>query len=225
MQGLQLCPFCGHNPTRFHTRWKATLVSAVLGLIVGLVVVLVTPPPPPLVALSVSPTHAPLVPSSPRPTFTPTATHTPLPTATASQTPTSPPTATATHTPVTIVQNLPTATSTASATPRPTVAPPRLLSPKDQHEFGGEDVEIILQWEGTLQEGQQYAVTVRYIGKGDETKTVGSWLRETRWRVPNPVYRDISLMLRALKWDVMIIDASGNAVSPPSESRIFIWSQ
>ena len=48
------------------------------------------------------------------------------------------------------------------------------ISPKDQAEFGGEDTEIYIQWSGTLQEGQQYAVTVRYVGHGDETKVVGT---------------------------------------------------
>ena len=97
------------------------------------------------------------------------------------------------------------------------------LSPKEGAEFGGEDTEIFIQWEGSLQEGQQYAVTVRYVGHGDETKVIGTWQRQTRWRLPNSIFRDMSITLRALKWDVMVIDAGGVGVSAPSEARIFTW--
>ncbi len=220
--GLSVCPHCGHNPIQFHTRWRATSLSVLIGVIVGLALFPFAPHPSALSsALTVTDTPHPL--AIARPTFTPTVTATPLPTATTTNTPTASPSPTATPTVAKVALSAPTATSTASATPRPTVEPPRLVSPKDQIEFGGEDAEVILTWEGTLQEGQQFAVTARYIGKADETKTVGSWLRETRWRVPNSVFKDISITLRALKWDVTIIDAGGNALSAPSESRIFYW--
>ena len=192
-RGLSVCPVCGHDPVRFHTRWRTTALSVLCGLVLGILLAPLAPRP--LGGLSVLPTETakPIV--AARPTFTPT----PLPTATATGTPSAP---------------------TARTTALPA---PRLVSPKDQTEFSGEDSEIFLQWEGNLQEGQQYAVTVRYIGRADETRTAGSRLRETRWRVPATLYRDISLSLRALKWDVSVVDASGNALSGPSESRIFYW--
>lgn len=221
LRGLQICPHCGRQPTRFYTRWRFVVLSVLLGLGLGSSVAPFTPQRPSTPLLT-TPTRAPQPQPSRRPTFTPSPTPTPRPTVTPTETPTPRPTATTTPTSA-LASNAPTTTPTATATPRPTVAPPRLRNPKDQAEFGGEDVEIILEWEGVLQEGQQFAVTARYIGKGNETKTVGSWLRETRWRVPSQVYRDISLTLRAMKWDVTIIDSNGDPVSASSESRIFIW--
>ncbi len=161
-----------------------------------------------------------------RPTFTPSATPTIVVVTSATSTATSFPTASVFNIPAKTTTGAGVSTPTSApptATAKPPIEPARLVSPKDQTEFGGEDAEIILQWEGTLLEGQQFAATVRYIGKSDETKTVGSWLRESRWRVPNTILRDISLTLRALKWDVSIVDANGNAISAPSESRIFYW--
>lgn len=222
LRDLAICPHCGHQPLFFHTRWSFTLVSILLGLGLGFSLVPFAPGPP-ATALPSAQTTTPLPQPSRRPTFTPTPTATPRPTATPTETPTPQPTVTATPTSATIVSNTPTTIPTLTATPRPTVAPPRLINPKDQAEFGGEDTLLFLEWEGVLQEGQQFAVTVRYIGKGNDTKTVGSWLRETRWRMPIPVYRDISLTLRALKWDVTVIDSNGDPLSAPSESRIFIW--
>jgi hypothetical protein len=223
-RGLSVCPNCGRDPVRFHSRWRTTALSVLCGLLLGLVLA-------PLAArVPVAGSAVPAASAQPllaaRPTFTPSATPTRPATATATGTTTAVPTlastatagkAVAVPTPAAANLNRPTATA------RPVVEPPRPVSPKDQTEFGGEDTEIFLQWEGNLLEGQQYAVTVRYIGKADETKTVGSWLRETRWRMPASIFRDISLTLRALKWDVSIVDANGNALSAPSESRIFYW--
>ncbi|MEP7200603.1 MAG: zinc ribbon domain-containing protein [Chloroflexota bacterium] len=227
--GLNLCPYCGHQPARLRTRWRVTVLSVLLGVGLGLLAFPFAPHPQPETIASVTtqtPTaQTPRPVAVARPTFTPTATPTPLPTATATATATSAPTATATNTAVKVAQTAPTATSTVTATPKPTVEPPKLVEPKDQKEFGGDDAEIIFQWEGILLEGQQFAVNVRYIGRNDETKTVGTWTREARWKVSKPrqAFTDISLTLRALRWDVTVIDASGNAVSPPSESRIFYW--
>lgn len=221
-RGLSVCPNCGRDPLRFHTRWRAAVLSVSCGLVLGLVLAPLAPRRPEAAAPPVTTQPA----LAARPTFTPSATPTRPAAATATATPapartftpTSPP-AKASATPV----GTPAGRTTPTATPRPLVEAPRLLSPKDQTEFGGEDTEIWLQWESSLQEGQQYAVTVRYIGKADDTKTVGSWLRETRWRMPAAIFRDISLTLRALKWDVSIVDANGNALSAPSEARIFYW--
>ncbi|HET6317434.1 MAG TPA: hypothetical protein VFG86_13315 [Chloroflexota bacterium] len=195
-RGLSVCPFCGHDPVRFHTRWSTTALSVLCGLLLGIVLAPLAPRPLGGPSVLATGTAKPIV--VVRPTFTPTR----LPTATTTGTPIAPP---------------------ARTTIRPLVEAPRLVSPKDQAEFGGEGSEIFLQWEGILHEGQQYAVTVHYVGRADETKAAGSWLHETRWRVPASLYGDLSLSLRALKWDVSIVDASGNALSGPSESRIFYW--
>jgi hypothetical protein len=218
--GLSVCPNCGRNPARFHTRWKSTVLSVIFGTALGLVAFplvphLETPHPvetPPAVVVAAA-----------RPTFTTTPTATAPPTPTATQTSTSTPTPTPTSTAAVVRLVVPTATGTVTPTPKPTAEPPVAISPKDQAEFGGEDTEIFIQWEGTLQEGQQYAVNVRYVGHGDETKVVGTWQRQTRWRLPNSIFRDMSITLRALKWDVMVIDMGGVPVSAPSEARIFSW--
>src|SRR5947209_8372387 len=151
--GLSVCPNCGQNPARFHTRWKATLLSVVGGLALGLVAF----PLAPQLGTPPVPTAAPVVALAVRPTFTPTPTPTapPTPTATETATPTTTPTATATPA-ATSRPFVPTATATITPTPKPTVEPPVSLSPKDGADFGGEDTEIFLQWQGTLQEGQQY---------------------------------------------------------------------
>lgn len=221
-RGLSVCPYCGRDPLRFHTRWSATVLSVLCGLLLGLVLAPLAPRPPG--ALSVLPTDTaqPIVVA--RPTFTPSATPTRSQAGTATGTPAATSTQTINAAAARTTAAPPTRTAPPPAATSKTLGEaPRLVSPKDQTEFGGEDTEIFLQWEGSLQEGQQYAVTVRYIGRADETKTIGSWLRETRWLVPATVFRDISLSLRALKWDVSIVDASGNALSRPGESRIFYW--
>ena len=219
--GLSVCPNCGQNPARFHTRWQATLLSVAAGLVLGLVAF----PVAPHLDTPATPTAVPVVALAVRPTFTatPSATAPPTRTPTETSTPSTTPTATPTIAVATSRPFVPTATATVAPTPKPTVEPPASLSPKDGADFGGEDTEIYIQWQGTLQEGQQYAVTVRYVGHGDETKVVGTWQRVTRWRLPNSIFKDISITLRALKWDVTVIDASGAPLSAPSESRIFTW--
>ena len=208
---------------RFHTRWKTTVLSMLAGLALGLGAFPLVPHIGVPVAVPAS-TVAPVVVALARPTFTATASATPQPTPTATETSTTTPSPTPTPTAVATVRAFAsTATATVSPTPRPTTEPPVALSPKDAAEFGGEDTEIFLQWQGTLLEGQQYAVNVRYVGHGDETKVVGTWQRQTRWRLPNSIFKDMSITLRALKWDVTVIDAAGAPLSAPSESRIFTW--
>lgn len=219
---LSVCPHCGHNPLRFHTRWRATVLSVAVGVISGLALFPFLPHPS---ASSVNTlTETPRAVALARPTFTPTATATPLPTPPPA-TPTQTLLPTATSTVVKAPQSTPTPTTAPpTATPRPTVAPPRLLAPNDQAEYGDEGAEIILQWEGVLEEGQQYEVKVRYIDKNNDTQLRGHRTRETRWKVPaQPLYREMSLSLRAIQWDVVILDASGNPVSAPSSPRIFYW--
>ena len=223
MRNLGICPHCGRHPARFHTRWRFTLVSLLLGLGLGLGLAPLAPLPN--TAALLNETATPLPQPLRRPTFTPTATPTPLPSATPTQTATPPPTTTQTATPPPVRTLAPTTTPAPTPTPRPTMAAPRLVSPPEQAEFGGEDALILLDWEGALAEGQQFAVTIQYVGRNNDTKTVGAWLRERRYRVPLPTYRDISVTLRALKWSVTILDANGEPVSPASESRIFIWVQ
>jgi hypothetical protein len=218
--GLSVCPNCGQHPGRFHTRWKATALSVIVGIALGLAFFYSVPRPQVPRAAAV---RTPAIVVIARPTFTPTPSATAPPTPTPTQTSTATPTPTVTPTTAVVRVSVATATGTVTPTPKPTAEPPVAVSPKDQAEFGGEDTEIYLQWEGTLQEGQQYAVSVRYVGHGDETKVVGTWQRQTRWRLPNSIFKDISITLRALKWDVMVIDASGVPVSAPSESRILTW--
>jgi hypothetical protein len=224
--GLSVCPYCGHQPVRFHTRWRATLLSVLAGLVLGFLLFPFAPHPQAL-GLSIRATETPRAVAAARPTFTPTPTATPLPTATATNTATpAPPSPTATNTTVRVVQSTPTATSVPpTATPRPTVAPPRLLNPPDRQDVSGDDTEILLRWEGSLQEEQQFEVKLYYVDRNNDTKLAGHRTRDPRWRitVPKQVFIDISLSLRAIKWDVTIIDANGNAVSAPSESRIFYW--
>jgi hypothetical protein len=223
LSGLSVCSYCGRNPARLHSRWRPTLLSVLLG--VGLGAGLLTFAPglaAPLASLVPTPTFAVPVAAPVRPTFTPTTTSTPRPTATPTYTPTPAPTGTATPT----LPPAPTAaqTSTPTLTPRPTVAPPRLVSPNDGVDYGGgPDAEIVLVWEGRLQEGQQFAVNVRFVNRSDGTETRGTWTRDSRWRVDPAIFKDINLNLRALKWDVTVIDTSGNALGPPSDARIFTW--
>jgi hypothetical protein len=105
------------------------------------------------------------------------------------------------------------------------LSPLRITAPKDGTEYGaGDDAEIILQWDGIiLEEGQQYAVTVRFINRAEATETRGYWVRTNFWRADPRIFREIHLTLRALKWDVAVVDGTGNVLSAPSESRIFYW--
>jgi hypothetical protein len=223
--GLSVCPRCGHNPARLRTRWSTTILAVLVGVTAGIVLFPIVPHPA-LTMAAVTPGPPATIVVIVRPTFTPTTTPTVPPSATPTSTATATPqaSATATSPPLRASAGAPTSIPSPSPTPKPTVEPPRLVSPPDQAEYGGEDTQIILQWQGTLQEGQQFAVTVRYVDRNEETKTTGSWLRTNRWQVPNKdVFRNISLSLHALKWDVTIIDGSGNPISAPSESRIFSW--
>lgn len=221
--GLNICPHCGRNPQYFHTRWRATLLSLLAGVAVGLALLPVAPHPD-AIELAFGPSDTPMPAFRVPPTFTPTATLAPTatPTASPSATPTAP--ATAIQTRPANATNPPTATSTATPPPRPTVAPPRLVSPKDQDVFASADDQPTLQWEGTLQDRQQFEVRVRYIDQNSNPQLTSNRLRETRWPIPSQLfYRQISPSLRAIQWDVVILDGDGNAVSPTSEVRLFYW--
>lgn len=219
--GLSVCPRCGRNPLRLHSRIRTTAWAVVLGVAAGIVLFPFAPAIGPAQAASPTPL---VVAALLRPTFTAT----PSPTAPATPTPTLTPTSTSTPTPTSTTAaraatSAPVSTATATPTPRPTIEPPRPVSPPDQKDIGGEDAEIVLTWEGALQEGQQFAVSVQYIDRLSETKTYGSLQRVNRWRVPNIIFKDIHPSLRALKWSVTVIDAAGNPLSASSEPRIFIW--
>ncbi|MBI5878679.1 MAG: hypothetical protein HZB53_13600 [Chloroflexi bacterium] len=221
--GLTVCPHCGHHPGYLHSRGRPTIASVLLGVAAGIVLFVLVPG----VAATMTgfvPTlePTPVVVVWARPTFTPSPTATPRPTATSTTTPTPEPTSTTTPT----LPPAPTTaqTSTPTPTPRPTVPPPRLVLPPDGVDYGGgPDAEIVLVWEGRLQEGQQFAVILRFVNRSDGTETRGTYTRDSRWKVDPAIFKDINLNLRALKWDVTVIDMAGNALGPPSESRIFTW--
>ena len=95
--GLSVCPNCGQNPARFHTRWKSTILSVIFGTALGLVVFPLVPHLETPHAVQ-TPPALPVLVAVARPTFTGTPTATAPPTPTATQTSTSTPTPTPTPT-------------------------------------------------------------------------------------------------------------------------------
>ena len=124
LSGLSVCPYCGRNPARLHSRWRPTLLSVLLGVGFGFGLLTFAPGvAAPLAALVPTPTVRAALAVPARPTFTPTTTSTPRPTTTPTYTATEKPSATATDTLVPSETSLPTDTATNTAVPTETPVP------------------------------------------------------------------------------------------------------
>ncbi len=109
---------------------------------------------------------------------------------------------------------------------------PQIISPENETMFlEGELSEIVLSWkrEGELGVDDYYAVTVFYNHDGREEYT-GKWVKETQWRLPENLFgiADHS----TYRWYVTVMRRTetrsdggfeGNPLSPPSETKSFIW--
>ncbi len=130
-----------------------------------------------------------------------------------------PPTATPTPTP----------TPTLTPTPGPPVPAPALLSPAANAVFNGPDAVIVLDWTsvGILSEDRAYLVEVEIpSGKAPLRYTT----QGTSWRLSADLWP--SGRQRVLKWRVTVVERSGTTpegqpawkpLSPPTESRSFVW--
>ncbi len=237
--GLAICPYCGEDLARRRIPWKLIASLGGLALAVGLIYAIAAflplPINLPLIAAPPSPTPTEVILP---PTATPTETPRPptaTPTATATFTPVI--TITATITPTVAAVQSPVPTNTPAATPTEPVAlrhpAPRLISPADGEEFSGSGTPIELRWEavGTLRADEWYEIRLSYLNKNDElVDRVVAWVRNDGipWRVGESYYDDVSLNERTFEWQITIIwdpegDRRGQAVSPPSETRMFRW--
>ncbi len=131
---------------------------------------------------------------------------------------------------------------TPSATKQPTQVPaqptlkyaaPTLVSPSHEALFHGEYTAIVLSWEpvGVLALDEYYDVTVMHY-VGEEERYWGGPVRETQWQVPVEAGLGQAANDRFYWW-VTVRQAnttSGQgqldlALSPPSDTRIFYWSE
>ncbi len=186
------------------------------------------------------------------PVPTPTATATPSPTAslmlTATATasaigpsPTASPTAagspsvtpTATPRPTSTSTRPPAPTVTTTSTPAPLLAAPVLTSPGDQTPYGGENEQIVLEWQSRdgLPRGAVYRLTISWVEKG--TPISWSWdTTTTSLYVARWLWQRADQPARQYTWSVQIVqlatDGKGGErvipLSPPSEKRTFYWN-
>ncbi len=171
--------------------------------------------------------------ASETPTRSPTrtATLTPLPTNTATAVPPSP-TATATETAV--PSPLPSATPTPvpSATPSLTSVPatatvvvqennlaPRLLSPRNEQTFEGQNATVNLRWEWEAPLLPEQSFEIQLWTDGQEP-VARAWVRSSAWDVP-PAYFGHSW-----NWRVVVVQGERGAsqvISAPSADGRFHW--
>jgi hypothetical protein len=239
--GLAVCPHCAEELDKRRIPWK--LIGSLAGLAgvatVALLVVTLVPLPfnLPFVAIGPSPTPTEvLVPPTETPTETPwpptatptaTATATPVVTATATLTPTV--AAGATATPWESPVSSATPTEIGTETPGFRYAAPRLVSPADGEQFNGSRAPIVFRWEsvGTLADNAWYSIKLSYEGKDGKIKEDVNWTKDTSRQVGGNIYDSLGAD-RQVSWNVTVFsDAAGSdagvAVSPPSETRSFVW--
>jgi len=164
----------------------------------------------------------------PTPTRIPTATRVPSPLPTAS------PTVTQTITPTT----QPTAAQ-ATATPgilRPTATAAfpypvvELLAPGNGTDFAGDSLALTWKPVGDLGTEEWYGVSLRYWVSG-LIQYDGAWVKETSWPVRPELRHKPDAVKPGFEWDVRVmkrvVAAGGGsqevALSPPSETRTFLW--
>jgi tetratricopeptide (TPR) repeat protein len=112
-----------------------------------------------------------------------------------------------------------------------TYATPVLLAPETDKKFAGEFEPIILAWEpvGDLRDDEFYSISVRYI-RHQELVYAGDKTRDTSWTLPRELYYlQADGPERRYEWDITVYrtlaDGSTEAVSPPSPTRAFFWTE
>ena len=128
----------------------------------------------------------------------------------------------------------PTVTASATATPTPGLPypAPQLLYPLHNAEFKGPGETVILEWAsvGILNEGDWYALSLRYLGhRADgQPSEITLYTRITSWRVPQEWYPGLDAPEHRFEWTVQVVrrpdlTAPQRAISPPGELRRFKW--
>ncbi len=231
----RLCPACGAELRR---SWRSVVSVALALLAVAAGYYVVTQVVTvarirrqvarlPRVSLSAllpqaTPTFTP-IPTQPTETR-PTPTHIPTATRVLSPTPSPSATATATWSPVPTVRR-------ATSTPAFAYPAIQLLSPISGTEFAGDTVVLAWQAESALAADEWYAVSLRYWADG-QARSEGALVRETSWQVPATLRAKQDPARPALEWEVQVVRRSPGdsgiggddlALSPPSETRTFVW--
>ncbi len=124
-----------------------------------------------------------------------------------------------------------TVTPTATPTPGPAFVAPPLLYPPQDAQFEGDDATILLQWAsvGLLQNDEQYALTLRYLGQrgGGQANEITIYTQVTSWRVPAEWYPGPDVGERRFEWTVTVVQQSDQKppllLSAEGEKRIFAW--
>jgi len=122
---------------------------------------------------------------------------------------------------------------TETATPALKYPAPVLLEPSNGLQYSGRGGQILLRWEpvGVLAPDEFYGVSLRYVSNGG-VAYAGTWTQDTSWRVPRELWQKYDQGHPQYEWDVVVMrqtgtDASGGrkgeAISPKSETRVFIW--
>jgi LysM repeat protein len=126
------------------------------------------------------------------------------------------------------------------ATPAPTATPtpglpypaPHLLYPLQNAEFRGRGETVMLQWAsvGILQDGEWYALSLRYLGSRDDGQPseMTIYTRVTSWRIPEQWYPGLDAPEHRFEWTVQVVrrkdlGAPPTAISQPGEVRRFKW--
>jgi hypothetical protein len=91
----------------------------------------------------------------------------------------------------------------------------------------------MLEWAsvGILQEGDWYALSLRYLGSrpDGQPSEITLYTRITSWRVPEQWYPNESAAEHRFEWSVQVVRrpdlaAPPTALSLPAELRRFTWS-
>lgn len=128
----------------------------------------------------------------------------------------------------------PTATAFPTATPTPGLPypAPHMLYPLHNAEFSGPGETVILEWTsvGILNDGDWYALSLRYLGNraDGQPSEITLYTRITSWRIPKEWYPGTDASERRFEWTVQVVHrqdlaAPQRAISPPGELRRFTW--
>jgi LysM repeat protein len=128
----------------------------------------------------------------------------------------------------------PAATTAPTATPTPGLPypAPRLLYPQQNAEFSGPGEAVVLQWTsvGILNDGDWYALSLRYLGTraNGQPSEITLYTRITSWRVPEQWYPGTDAPEHRFEWTVQVVHrqdlvAPPTAISLPADLRRFKW--
>lgn len=140
----------------------------------------------------------------------------------------------------------PTPTRRGARTPTPTrrvtprlgaYAAPQLIAPANATIFTGADASILLEWQPVsasgLPENEWYMISLSFTGHEGSPVSQTGWSKETRWRVPNDLWSDVSPNARTFRWNITVIRIEGSdpfaspshtPASPTSATRSFLWN-